>query len=128
MKGAEVDLMLAICCTSEEWKSNMIRIYLATSRFAGGGRGELDDYGPYYTDYSCGRLLQYTGSRFGPSFRPVMGDRLNLEQMFGVDKLEEVYQKKIEPEKIEPEVKLLKVFETVSSSNIEDNLTASITR
>lgn len=83
LKGAEVDLMLAICCTDEEFRDNMFRLYLATSRFAGGGRGELDEYGPYFLDYKHGRILAHEGSRFSKDFQPRMGLNIDVDQLFG---------------------------------------------
>jgi len=83
MKGAEVDLMLAVCCTNEEFKDNMFRLYLSASRYAGGGRGELDEYGPYFMDYTHGRIISHTGSRFSEDFEPSLGLNIDVAALFG---------------------------------------------
>lgn len=80
LKGALIDLMLAICCTDDEAKAGAFRLYLVASRWAGGGKGVEDELGTYYTDYEHGRMFLHEGSRFTGSFTPV--DRLGLAKLF----------------------------------------------
>jgi len=81
LKGALIDLMLAVCCTEDELHAHSFRLYLASSRYAGGGRGEEDELGSYYLDYEHGRMFAYKGNRFDGLYRT--GSRINVEKMFG---------------------------------------------
>jgi archaellum biogenesis ATPase FlaH len=73
LKAAKVDLMVALCQDDAERESSLVRFYNAVCRFAPGGRGTADEYGPFAMDYTRGRL-----------FKPQEYDRFSEETLWQV--------------------------------------------
>lgn len=92
-KVSRCDLALSINQTPAEMSMDLARVYVVTCRYAPGGRGEQDVFGPFGTDFAFGRMFKESDvrrlsrretprARTSEDFEePAVGSRLSLSRL-----------------------------------------------